>query len=1082
MHLRNFSIEDFKEQNTFGYIPAHLDTNVLNCLCSDISSRIEISKLMVISVKKRDSMYFLTEFHIKWAMECIGYSFSLSMEHSTTISQAISIYQTWLKDKTKRPHLISTNESFYQREIIGQMSLIFADRPWELIHAELCSQVLRIYRLLIRKDVIFKENENFLMKLCIICFSPILSKNTEFAKKIGGEMSRAIFEIWLRCETKEEILWTEVCTDFSRWVIHTDVINSWRSVAVGLSQFIMSFLYGENALELMIVFQEEGTIICKSSIEHIILSWNYLVNVILDHSSMLLFDAITHKDIVRSVASIIDVFIEVSHKRSLSKSISTPFMVTEGSEKIQSLSLLCQKIHLEYSQGACVLPMPDIKSLMNLFGDWLLRQANIKGNNLYGKAEAIGCLCKIFYKAAGPAPKKYLKRFYKVIFKGFKFATEYNIQVAGSILKNSAKLISQDHFGIRVLLHKACIFKVFGPFITSKDMPQSVKAPCFEILSSIISIMKPYKNHGIVTTINDSLIIATNNETEPDNIISLCWSICSYISIIDEISLNDRLIKCLSNKILSMDNNDKKLYIDCINILSIIPFMIKDQNLISENIVKDIISKFILSIPRKSSKNLSDTLYISCLSMLLNWIIKFPKILQDCTLTLQVFEVLFNLKNFERMKEYISYIESFLLNDIGRCLPEFTYCYNNSITITPSFLTNDYSRCLKHYIYRGKCLISLCNTEDGALAILRNQTGRYVWKIQPVFGKLITTKKKNLVVTTISPRKDVVILDDSKKNQKLKRKIKNYENSLFEKICKKYETSKKNISSFTKPEKKEKKNHKNNESLSSESHSRSLLSQLGFFQQDLIGEISALNFPEGEYYINELDNINDKEIFIIPIFYLEKPETIESELLIKSSTYPEPFKNFINQMGICISLRHKSYDIFKSISSLLDIYETVLLTREYYYEIVSLIPAISNINKSLNLDDLLQYGQLVVLWNQRYFDPYSLKQPILLDNLKFKRKTIILLTPLRNNIIRVNIFGGDAIFGPLINNMLIPYYQIGVFLCKTIAKFNTNASSGLAIRQKRTDMLNSLKEIAIKSEYTKNGKISSVLSHNYNNS
>ena len=69
---------------------------------------------------------------------------------------------------------------------------------------------------------------------------------------------------------------------------------------------------------------------------------------------------------------------------------------------------------------------------------------------------------------------------------------------------------------------------------------------------------------------------------------------------------------------LGMDNSDQRLYSECLSVLSVIPFMIQNQRLISENIIKEIISKFILSISKKSSNNISDTLYILSLNMLLH--------------------------------------------------------------------------------------------------------------------------------------------------------------------------------------------------------------------------------------------------------------------------------------------------------------------------------------------------------------------------------------------------------------------------------------------------------------------------------
>lgn len=65
MHIGNFQLENFKQKNNFGYIPAHLDTNVLNCICSDTFAKVEVAKTIVLSVKRRNSEYFLTDFHVK---------------------------------------------------------------------------------------------------------------------------------------------------------------------------------------------------------------------------------------------------------------------------------------------------------------------------------------------------------------------------------------------------------------------------------------------------------------------------------------------------------------------------------------------------------------------------------------------------------------------------------------------------------------------------------------------------------------------------------------------------------------------------------------------------------------------------------------------------------------------------------------------------------------------------------------------------------------------------------------------------------------------------------------------------------
>lgn len=41
--------------------------------------------------------------HIKWAMECIGVSFTLNMEDEEMIGTAIEIYRRWVFEPAKRP-------------------------------------------------------------------------------------------------------------------------------------------------------------------------------------------------------------------------------------------------------------------------------------------------------------------------------------------------------------------------------------------------------------------------------------------------------------------------------------------------------------------------------------------------------------------------------------------------------------------------------------------------------------------------------------------------------------------------------------------------------------------------------------------------------------------------------------------------------------------------------------------------------------------------------------------------------------------------------------------------------------------
>ncbi|OMJ93093.1 hypothetical protein SteCoe_4039 [Stentor coeruleus] len=1079
MHIGNFIVEDFKEKQNLDFASSHLDTNVLNFICSDEGSKYEVVKSVVLSVKKIDPENFLTDFHVKWAMECIGYAYSLPLEMSSTIMNAITIYNTWLTNPSKRPGCINTNEAYYQREMLGHMSLIFLDRSADPIYAELCTQVLKIFRSIVRKNLLVKENTCFLLKLCLLSFGPILSVNSDLSKKISGEMSRSLYEMFLRIEEREEILWKELCKNFSKWIINNDVMISWDSVAVSLTEKIINYLYGEGTDNMIINFKDEGDVAIVITFEHCILAWNYLVLNVLESTCKMLFEPIIHKNLVKAVSKIVGVFINVSSLRIRNRKVAIPVERIDSSEPVLNLSRICKDFHINYIEGRCSLPIPAIKDIIDIFGEWLFTQTERQGAFIHGQAEAISSLCKIFYKTSGTVPNQYLGKFYKVLFKSFKQASESNFQVAERILKYSVRLLTQDHRGIRVLLHRSCIFKVIGPYIMSREIPQRTKNYCYQILASIIPILKPYTKQGILTTVNESLIFAVTAENEANNIVLLFWTVCSYISIVEEQDILENLVKCIVNKVLLMEYTDKKLYLDCLNVISMVPLMFVCPSMISDGIAKDVVNKFIPNILRKTSKNLTDTLYISVLNMLMHWAFKFPTVLMDSNVKIQIFEALAGLKNFDRMKEYVNFIELTLLNNFGKNFPEYRFCGCDATIITNSFISTTFQNNIKHFLYKNKAVISIYNADESALIVIRNQIGRYVWKFKPTYGPS-SIKSQPPLNLRITPHNKIT-KDPNLSPNNQKPDLSSSELKVFKKLSHLYIKSESSIKSF-KPTITKLKPQIQPTSLNQESQIRSLLCHLGFFNQDQLQDLSLLHNSEIQQTLQELDSINNKEFFIIPIFYLDQPESEEPEIIKKFPSYPQSYLELLKQMGLFLNSSNNSQELFRSAFNLIEKYNGVILLREYYYEIVTISPSLCDTLRPFYIDEFLQYSQLVVIWNQRNPQPNSLKNPIIIDSYRFKKKTVILLTPLRNNIIRVNLIGTETNCGPLLDNMLVPLYLIGKFITRTIASFYSNATSRLALSQRRIEILNFLKDLSRKSESLSINKLSSVVSHTFSKS
>lgn len=1081
MHIGNFFLEDFQKKKDFLYIHRRNDTNVLNSICFEPSHRIEIVKSVVLSVKKCESEYFFTDFHVKWALECTGFAFSLPLEYSSTISQAISIYYNWLTVPQKRPSLIGNNESYYQVEMIGHLSLLFIDRPFDTVHVELCAQVLKIIRVLIRKQILFQENYPFLLKILLLSFNHILENTTEFSKKIGGDISRVLFESFIRSEIRDHCLWKDMIDKFSHWVTNTEVNLSWVSVTLALTNRIVQFLYGELNPDLSIEFKDEGFIKIQISIPHCILSWNYFLINVLENTVKEMFDPQTHKEFVRSVSKIAEVFIKFSINRY---EISTNDLQTQfnPSSKLEFLINSCESQHLKYKQNEGTLPIPNAASLINIFGDWLFTQSRMNsGGAVYGHAEAIATICRIYCNTSRPIPDNYLGKFYQLLFKHFKYANESNFQVAGSILSHSVKILTQEYKGVRILLHKSCIFKILEIYVKSKDISSQIKRDCYCIISAIVPAMKPYKKHGVISILNECLLYSVNAETEPENLVLLFWSVCAYVCIIDDSDVLEGFVRALVKKVVVPPSVEKACFLECLKVISVLPFMVLSEDLVNAKVVKDLVVRLVIPLLGKNVRGTMDATHFYSLNLLLHWTMKFPKYLKDTTARYQLFETLAILKNFERDKEYTLLVESYIMNYAGKFLPEIRFPFNNNSIITPTIWGSESSRPIKNYLYKSDTLLSIYNVENGVVIIIRNKTGKFVWKFVPVIGPAGKKKLNKFEMKKVEILKSPKFLtsEPAKVNELIK-DLKISEVVKYEKFLRLFKKSEKNVHNFTYEEKTRVQETPVPELINLSSH-RALFSGLGMFNPDLITDLSVLTGPSVDQLIEELDNIIDNELYIFPILYLHTPESPEWELTIKQDSYPIEFITLINSFGLHLTQKSLNIGVSLSIQEIVGKYGGLIYNKEYYFETVALTPALFNNDVQVKLEDLLNKNQITVIWNQRYAQPDTLKVPFIVKRQIFLKKTLVLLTPLTNFIVRVNFYGSNCGTGPLVDNMIVPVYLLGKLICMTVASAYSYSTSKIATSMNKSTVFNRMKECAKETDSNGLGRTSSVLSYTFKN-
>lgn len=1082
MHIGNFNIEDFKKKKVINFLGLNYESNVLNSLCSDLSHKIDVVKSIVLSVKMRESEYFMTDFHIKWSLECIGYAFSMPLDQNITIQQAISIYSNWLLVPSKRPSLILQSESLYQREMLGHMSLLFMPRDKNEVHPQLCAKVLSIMRSLIRKSMLKQENYPYLIKLLLLCFDSVLSQGNEVLTVIRGDISRVLFETFIRSEFREPELWTDMLKRFSSWITNTEVNLAWASVAVGLTARVVNVLYGEGGDGIEIEFKDEGLVSIQISSEHCVLAWNYFVVNVLENTLKEMFDPQTHKEFVRSVSKIVDVFISFAVARCEIDMFNLPKHL-QTSTALERLTRECRESHLNYQQGDSKFPVPSIKSLVDLFGEWLFTQSRMNsGGTVYGHAEAVGTVCKIFNYFAGPAPDVYLGKFYQTLFKHFKYANESNFQVAGSILNHSVKLVTQDYRGVRILLHKSCIFRVLDNYIKSKDIPQQIKRDCYSIISAIIPSMKPYKKHGVISILNDCLLHAIGAESEIESLIALFWSICGYLMILDDQQVLENLLKALLKKLVSIFSSiDKSKFLDFLKVIGSVPFMVFSESLVSGTLVKEIVIKLILPTLGKNVKGNPDTTHFYCLNLLINWAMKFPAFLKESATRHQIFETFSILKNYERDKEYTSIIESNIFNYAGKIYPELRVNYSNTCFFTPCIWGNSLDKSAKHFLLKGETLLSAYNVEDAAILVIRNKVGEFIWKFKPLFGKEPEKRKIDLNFDIIrKPKSNRFLKSEAQKVGELIKDLSIGEVLNFEKLSRLFKNSSKTLNSFS-PQDRVARTQAKKKVDNDSSHLRSLLSSLGFFQNDLIEELSILRGDAVETLIYELDSYSNKELYTVPLLYLNSPEASEHDLVVKKPSYPNDFICLINTCGLHLTRNSCNIGCSEKVLKTVEKFGGLVYSREYHFELAFLSPALFDTSSDLTLSDLLKLSDVVVLWNQRYVQPDSIKSPMVLRKSSFANKIVILLTPLRNSIVRVNIIRpenlADLSFGPLQDNSIVPIPMIGKFISMTIATASSGKTTKVVTSLAKTEIFKKLKGIASESEQPYQGKLSAVLSH-----
>lgn len=1051
MFINHFTIDDFSKHPESQFINTRKETNILNYLCQELSPKLEITKLVVNSIKRNKSS-FPTSSHLQWAMECVGFAFSLPIEHHQTIFAAIDIYKNWLQlTDDDFPDCLSAHESFYQQEIISHFSLLFTERGGDLHkHAELCKEVLLIFQLLSRLKTLTSSTwEHFLSIFLQICME-IMSKNSTLTNEITPLLFKVLFEAWLRSNTRQIVLWDQLSENFQYWIKSIWIVHHWASVQLALTKSIIELVFGLEKKKVKVIFkslpkpfeQEVEVVLIDTKQEQNVYFW-YQFWRAMEKNTLAVFPEKGEicVELVKAVASLTDEMLYFAKSRNSGFKIEFEYLSQEH-ENLNKLLSSFHNIHCNFVDKISRVPIPRIESILDIFGNWLFEYANCEAKQcVRARGKAVGAICRIFSSDLGPVSKESAGKLYQSIYKLIR--TEDNNSVIDKFLKHSAFLFSCNMQGIRLLCDKDNILKLLLTRLTDKKTKVSTIKYCYNILSTFCMNFNCETKLESIKITQEILLAGIMNENDPANFNKVVWITCSFFLIVySNTDILQSLILALVNRLKNII--DDRMYSNLILVISTIPFLVSKSSVALNSFATKIIYK-ICGYVRKRLYCHSDILS-NLLFALQKWIRTFQFVLMDVGLRTELLDVLACSKLSEISGELSEYIEDLILCSVGKESVKIEILGSSGVEIPFGLLYKPASKWHHFLLYSG-ILLSISGNQDELLLILRNRIGKSVYKIQP---KYILPKPPNILKFSIDnysfassyyqPEDIEYDFELSEYESDQQSKINSL---LYSQTNLHYKGSYVNSRSIinTAPETK---NFPLNPQI--------ILAQLGLFDVDQLENVLESDPDSVLQIITDLDRFGSKEIYFLPVLFLSTSTSLD--FLSSLDSFSSGFWDFLNQLGVKLDAKHMELGFLSHISMYLDRYSTVLYSSDSSHEIISIVPCLSE--EEVTLKEIVGSSPVIVLWNSRQDDFFCNFQLNVLKFPEFEHKDCLILTPIKENLVRVNFHPDKDMPGPLIDNMIIPLYMVGKMVIYTVVNLYGNSHEAIQTRKNRKFLLEQL--------------------------
>ncbi|OMJ72494.1 hypothetical protein SteCoe_29058 [Stentor coeruleus] len=1079
MYLSNFTPEEFQRQSDEPYIKKRYSTNLLNDILTEPKSRTIVVENFVQDLSIQGFKCLKTEFHLNWAMECLGYSFSLPpRKFFNTIMNSIEIYKEWLLNPILAPPFLQNNLGYYQREILCHFSLAFLQQNESLKQVDVCLEILKIICEFINSKNLEQETLLCLLKLLFKMTEEVL-KNIRIAELLSQQTLKILFQVWLLSNTRDKQLWEDLDKMMYNYIDNPWVIISWNNVVLGLTKRVVNVLYGKFDKQFIVKFYEheslnEAQMIFAPKVdnEQVLYFWYRLLRIFLSNKNYQDKSLDSRVALIIGINKVINQFLKacdlynknIKPKGTANKEMilcnQTPLSLQDYYKLLSSIFIHESKVGFSSSlQDSSLasknnpikdylairdrIPIPSISGIFELFGSWLF--GITKHNSIYTeleRAEAIGMICKILARAKGPASqfdleKFSIRMFYEILKKNLKTCNEIIINFSG-LPKTNIKIIE-------LILENFSFLQFIIDTLNENHLEIETKRHCFEIFLIFSNISEIYLGHKLANNLASIFLIHLADRDE-NSLLLLTWIICSYVTCLDNDSGTiNSLLRGLVNRLGSLEENSRINYFALLNCIGMIPYLI-DRSKPSIDVIKTNVKIMLSLIPHKGKSN--EETVCRLLLCITDWIIAFPPVFFDQEIKSQMLKKLDYTKIYDKYPNFNDFLKELLLNAFNQPESIGLWSRKQDLNMRKDLFNTE------HAVFTAE------EMDNYVILHIKNHIGSYIWKITEVRDRM-QKKSLNLQMTNLNIITQEIQYQKHPNTQVNTEEYLGNDFSSFQTI-KKYFDKQKQIQTDFKNNSKTKpifykdiKNRKTTETEESNIDSakfkifRRFVSELGYLDINTLNMIHPQNKASKSLF-QKIDMQSIKPLVIFPVIYLPTPDAQENIYLSSSAYYSEEFQEFLKSFGTLITGQGE-YPYY--CNPQLMRFRSCLFKSHAFLRSVVVSPALCQYDIKITLNEILDKYKNIVIWNERHNDRYSNKTPSIFNNIELNKTYCVVLTPIGNGLINVNLKVPLEKQGPLMDKMIVTLKHLPKLLLFTIYNLQHDFITRYTAWRRRVNMI-----------------------------